>query len=265
MIYNKKYHYVYQITYSDTKKYIGVRSCNCEIEDDSYMGSAYHLPKEIASTGVKEVLSTHTTREEAMLEEIRLHALYNVKDNPEYYNQCNATSTKFLVSEEGCKRSGEAKKGRTKETHEYIQKQVEARSKYKGEGLTEAQKAQWSTEKLPIRKAKRQETLRRNMLDPEFAERITEARRRGGKSMTGVPNPKKGSIGAKHPKFKPWEYKTPETDWVQVHDSIRNYFNNNANTFTITRMKLTNILRNGKVPNELKELGWDFRYIDKSE
>ena len=57
-----KNHYVYEITYNTGKKYIGVRSCKCNIEEDVYMGSPFHLPKE-AVIGCKEILSIHETRE----------------------------------------------------------------------------------------------------------------------------------------------------------------------------------------------------------
>ena len=57
-------HYVYQITYNTGKKYIGVRSCMCRIEADTYMGSGFHIPKDVI--GCKEILSTHSSREEAI-------------------------------------------------------------------------------------------------------------------------------------------------------------------------------------------------------
>ena len=125
------------------------------------MGSAFHLPPNLI--GCKEILSTHSTREKAMLEEIRLHALYNVKDNPNFYNQCNATSTKFQASIESNRRGAEARKGRTKETHQYIANQVAKRAKYKGNGLTLAQKAQWSLERMPERIRKYRESLAETM------------------------------------------------------------------------------------------------------
>lgn len=71
----KAYNYVYEITYSDGRKYIGLRSCDCLIEEDSYVGSGFHIPDELVGSEVKVILSTHSTRVEAALEEIRLHAL----------------------------------------------------------------------------------------------------------------------------------------------------------------------------------------------
>ena len=58
-------HYVYE-TYSeyDERLYIGVRSCRCSIEEDSYMGS--HSDKTFRPTS-KRILCTFETRKEAQL------------------------------------------------------------------------------------------------------------------------------------------------------------------------------------------------------
>lgn len=249
---------MYKITYADDKKYIGVRSCNCAIEDDPYMGSPFHLPEKIAPTGVKTILSTHSTREEAMLEEIRLHAKYDVKNNPEYYNQCNSTSVKFQVSKEAHQRSAETRRGRIKETHEYIRKQVEARAKYAGNNRTEAQKAQFSKERMPERMKKYKETFAKNTENPEFAKRVQDARVRGGKSCKGIKNPKKGHTGLEHPKAKSWWYIKPNQEKVIVNDSIRNYCKNNPGEFPISSASIMRYIRENKVPTKLTKLGWDF-------
>lgn len=259
---DKKYHYVYEITYADNRKYIGVRSCNCSIEEDPYMGSPFHLPAELEGTGVKEVLSTHTTRQEAMLEEIRLHTELDVKNNSNYINQCNATSVKFQVSKEAHQRSANSRRGRTKDTHEYIQKQVEARSKYKGEGLTPAQKAQWDEERKPERMKKYFETLAKTMEDPYKAERIKEARIRGGKSCKGIPNPKKANPGLKHGKASAWYYITPEGVKVEVHNSVRGFFKEQPNVLPMPMATVMRYLREG-VPEYRKQEGWDFGKLNE--
>ena len=255
-----KNHYVYQITYNTSKKYIGVRSCVCNIEEDTYLGSAFHIPPE-ATIACKEILSTHSTREEAMLEEIRLHTLYDVKNNPDFYNQCNATSTKFQVSEEAHKRSAETRRGRTKYTHEYILKQVQSREKYKGENLTLAQKAQWSPHKLEERKKKYKETLAKTMEDPIKAQKIQEARIRGGKSCKGIPNPKKGHTGLNHPKANPWWYKDPNGNITIVNNSIRDYVNN-TDIFPMSSATIMRYIRTNKVPDKILSAGWDFGLIN---
>ena len=256
----KKYHYVYEITYADSRKYIGVRSCDCSIEEDSYMGSPFHLPSELVGTGVKEVLSTHTTRQEAMLEEIRLHAELDVKNNSNYINQCNATSVKFQVSREAHQRSANTRRGRTKHTHEYIQKQVEARAEYRGEGLTPAQKAQWDEERKPERMKKYFETLAKTMEDPYKAQKIKEARVRGGKSCKGIKNPKKALPGLKHGRAKPWYYTDTQGNTIEVMNSVRGFFRENPDTLPFTQDRVMAYLREG-TPKKLRDLGWDFGYL----
>jgi len=98
-----KYHYVYKITNlfpaGAERFYIGTRSCNVRPERDNYWSSSSYLKEAIKQQGkidfAKEILSTWKTREEALEEEIRLHAEIGVKDNPEYYNKSNQTSTRF--------------------------------------------------------------------------------------------------------------------------------------------------------------------------
>ena len=102
-----KYNYVYQITELSTgMKYIGSRGCKI---DDVYKD----LKKYKSSTTNKcfkisqklnplnyhyEILSYHTTREEANLAECDLHDLYNVKANSFFYNKCNQTTSGFDVA-----------------------------------------------------------------------------------------------------------------------------------------------------------------------
>lgn len=258
-----KNHYVYQITYNTGKKYIGVRSCKCNIEEDPYMGSPFHLPAE-ATIGCKEILSIHQTREQAMLEEIRLHAIYNVKDNQEFYNQCNATSTKFQVSKEAHERGAETRRGRTKESHAYIANQVANRAKYKGKNLTLAQKAQWLPERKEERIKKYKQTLAKTMEDPEKASKIQDARIRGGQSCKGIPNPKKAHIGINHPRVKPWWYKDPKGNITIVNDSIRGY-TDTTNIFPISSASIMRYIRDNKVPQSILDKGWDFGLINGQE
>ena len=217
----KKYNYVYEILYPNGKKYIGVRSCDCEIEEDKYLGSAFHIPNEMKKQGLKTILSIHKTREDAMKEEIRLHALYNVKDNENYYNQCNSTSTKFQVSKEGILRSAKTRTGRTKETYEYIEKQVESRKKYKGiENRTEAQRR---ADLCPERIAKMSAKLR--LLS---GENQTEAQKLGRLSMrkklTGTKNPAKGRPGIKSTSFVPWYYIEPGGERHEIYSMSKKDF-----------------------------------------
>ena len=102
-----KYNFVYQITEISTNmKYIGSHGT-----DNT---NALKALKKYKSTSSNkqfklnqkynplnywyEILSYHETRDDATLEESRLHALYDVKCNPKYYNMCNQISTGFNVS-----------------------------------------------------------------------------------------------------------------------------------------------------------------------
>lgn len=94
------HNYTYLITNTTNgMKYIGVRSCACLPENDSYMGSSKYLSEAIDNDGsdnfTKEILSDYDTRLDAANEEIRLHNLYDVAVNPEYYNKAKNTSTGF--------------------------------------------------------------------------------------------------------------------------------------------------------------------------
>ena len=102
-----KYNYVYQITeLSSGLRYIGSRGTNLE---DAYKD----LKKYQSTSGNKcfkinqklnrlnyhyEILSYHSTRREATIEEARLHALYDVKRNKKYINDANQTANGFDVS-----------------------------------------------------------------------------------------------------------------------------------------------------------------------
>jgi hypothetical protein len=85
-------HYTYLLEYSDGGLYHGVRSCHGVIDEDDYYGSSKYTPNEVP---IKTILTTHNTREEAIEEEIRYHAEFNVKNNNQYYNRANQTSIGF--------------------------------------------------------------------------------------------------------------------------------------------------------------------------
>jgi hypothetical protein len=103
----KNYHYVYKITNHnpvDSRKfYIGVRTTKGRLPEDdiNYMGSSDTLTAAIKTQGKKyfskEILSVWQSKDDAYAEEIRLHELYDVCRNMEYYNNANQTSTKFCT------------------------------------------------------------------------------------------------------------------------------------------------------------------------
>lgn len=88
------YYYTYLlINENNGMLYIGKRQSKCKPEEDtSYMSSSKYVPKEECD---KIILSVHNTAEEAVAEEIRLHAIHNVGLNPMFYNKSKQTSSKF--------------------------------------------------------------------------------------------------------------------------------------------------------------------------
>lgn len=85
-----KYHYIYKITNVETKEfYIGVRSCDCEIEEDKYMGSSSIWTKlyvkEHKKSLVKVILNTFETRKLANKAEVE--ELKKVQSDPLCINQ----------------------------------------------------------------------------------------------------------------------------------------------------------------------------------
>lgn len=242
----KKFNYVYEITYIDGKKYIGVRSCDCDISDDKYMGSGFHIPSEVKDTAIKTILSIHDTREDAMIEEIRLHSLYDVKNNPNYYNQCNSTSVKFQVSEEAIKRGAETRRGRTSDSHEYIKKQVESRRKYKGiENRTPAQRAA-DTDRDKIERANEKRRLLRgeNQTDAQKAGRTIQASK-----IRGVKNKAKGHPGASSTSFTPWYYIDPLGNKYEIYDITKKDY---AERLNVTLRQLINRFHYTNIDNVCK-------------
>jgi hypothetical protein len=120
---SKSKHYTY-IIYDMEKDmvYIGVRTSNCPINEDKYMGSSTHKDmieglKSRPDDFVKFVIMIFDTRDEAHQHEIDLHNEYDVAANPRFYNKANASSTKFSmppgtkVSQEARDKMSAAKKG----------------------------------------------------------------------------------------------------------------------------------------------------------
>ena len=85
-----KYNYTYKITNTITKEfYVGVRSCDCEIEEDKYMGSSSIWTKvyikEHKKELKKEIIETFETRKLANYAEVEL--LKSVENDPLCINQ----------------------------------------------------------------------------------------------------------------------------------------------------------------------------------
>lgn len=167
-------------------RYIGWRSCYSLPENDPYMGSSAYVDAAIEDGVVfsKRIIAEHSTWEAALEHEIELHAEFNVKDNPEFFNRANQTSTGFAnacgpMSEEDCAKMSEAAHKRYKDpeerakTSEAVRKGMakpEVRVK-----RSEAQRKQW---KDPEYAAKQSEAARKKWSDPEYAETQSEAQRK---------------------------------------------------------------------------------------
>lgn len=89
-------HYVYLIEKKNTlfnqqKYYIGVRSCEELIGDDSYMGSSKYLTEEVETLGVdqfnKIILKRFSNRMDANLYEIEMHDFFDVANNTLFFNR----------------------------------------------------------------------------------------------------------------------------------------------------------------------------------
>ena len=125
------FHYTYLIVNKNSQmKYIGVRSCSCLPEnDDGYMGSSKLLDEAMNETPeyfTKTIIDTFPTREIANADEQRLHEMYDVARNSEFYNRMNAPS-EFCMSgrthsEETKQKMSDFNRGKTlsEETREKI-------------------------------------------------------------------------------------------------------------------------------------------------
>jgi hypothetical protein len=100
----KKSHYTYYSYEEFGRGYIGVRSCDCEPEEDvDYFGS--YTDKTFEPTQ-KIILQTYETREEANEDEVILHEFYQVDVNSHFANQAKQTSEKFYVAPEQARENG---------------------------------------------------------------------------------------------------------------------------------------------------------------
>lgn len=135
------FHYTYITRAKDGRYYIGVRSCECNPKEDSYMGShtdTSYFPAR------KRILSTFDSREKALEHEIYLHELRDVAASSRYANRAQQTSTGFSTfgvtpSLETKERISKALKGKIRD-EEHRRKLGEARKGKKLGPLSEEHK-----------------------------------------------------------------------------------------------------------------------------
>jgi hypothetical protein len=112
-----EYHYTYELRCNETGQlYIGKRSCKVLPELDKYWSSSRTVKSMISQgyTFDKKILNLFSSAKEALQDEIRLHALFNVAQDDKYLNKVKQTTTGFDFT--GCKQS-EFHLQRLRETH----------------------------------------------------------------------------------------------------------------------------------------------------
>ena len=87
-------HYTYVTRGECGRHYIGVRSCECDPAEDSYMGS--HKDPEYVPVE-KLIWSEFDTREDAANAEASLHEVFDVAVSPHFANRCKATPNGFSL------------------------------------------------------------------------------------------------------------------------------------------------------------------------
>ena len=139
--------------------YIGMRSCDCLIEEDNYWGSSKYLPEDVSETFDKFILGRFDTREEAIADEIHRHKMNDVGRNPLFINRAKQTSTGFTNiggyklperSKEHCKNISKSKKGVAIFSEEEKQRRSEL---YTGKGNPRYGVVMTENEKYDLRKS----------------------------------------------------------------------------------------------------------------
>lgn len=92
MLKDNKFHYVYEVIDTiNNKRYIGKRTCNCNIDKDNYLGSNKELKEEIKKYGrnkfIKNILAICATEKDASLVEGFYIRQRGAISSEEYYNK----------------------------------------------------------------------------------------------------------------------------------------------------------------------------------
>lgn len=107
LVHRMTWHYVYRLTCTHpavtsrltARYYYGCRSSRRTPQDDPYWSSSKPVQKAIQRYGLasftKKIVAIYATRAEAMAKEIALHARFDVKTHPLFFNRANQTTLKF--------------------------------------------------------------------------------------------------------------------------------------------------------------------------
>ena len=100
-----QYYYVYRLTCTASfpeRYYYGYRSSKVPPEQDVYWSSSKYVRAAMKQWGQesfrKKILAVYSTSDEAIAHEIALHAKFDVKNHPAFFNRANQTSKGFSVS-----------------------------------------------------------------------------------------------------------------------------------------------------------------------
>lgn len=107
LVHRMTWHYVYRLTCTHpavtsrltARYYYGCRSSRRTPQDGPYWSSSKPVQKAIQRYGLasftKKIVAIYATRAEAMAKEIALHARFDVKTHPLFFNRANQTTLKF--------------------------------------------------------------------------------------------------------------------------------------------------------------------------
>lgn len=139
------HHYTYLITFPDGMQYVGMHTSQNEPHlDVCYLGSGSHLPTDRNwKSCTKEILGVYNTREEAFQAEAEYIQKFDCIASDAYYNCRVRTFDKYgqrKHTDENIAAMAHKLRGRTKDTHKYMQAMATKHSWYAGENRTPAQK-----------------------------------------------------------------------------------------------------------------------------
>jgi predicted GIY-YIG superfamily endonuclease len=193
-------HYLYLLTFSNGKQYIGARSTKLKPELDTlYLGSGRALPKRTPQDCNKQILKTFNSRKELIKAEIQYIIDNNCIDSDNFYNLRKCTYDRHGTT---CEKTSKILTGRTKQTHKYIENAAKKHTAYIGKNRTPAQ---------------------------------IEKDKLHGDKIRGIKNKDKGHPGITNCAFIPWYYIDNAGNYYEILEETKEDF---AKKLGITRRQL---------------------------